>query len=207
MKKLMRMAVVLTVLGLLVSACSSTPKVTRVDADTTTDLSGRWNDADVRMVCDSLIKGCLESAKVAQYVQRFSAERDGALPVCLVGVFKNDTSEHIDTSIISKNMEISIVNSGKLDFVAGGETRQEIRAERQDQQSNASEETASALAYETGANLLLTGSVKSIVDKAGKTTARAYFVSAELTNIETNIRLWMDEKEIKKVIEQSRFKP
>jgi uncharacterized protein (TIGR02722 family) len=208
MKKLIISAAILTVLVLLVSACSSTPKVTRVDADTTIDLSGRWNDTDVRMVCDSLINDCLSSPRVVQYVQRFSAGRNGALPACLVGGFKNDSSEHIDTSIISKSMEISIVNSGKLDFVAGGETREEIRAERQDQQFNASEETASALAYETGANLLLTGSVKSIVDKAGKTTVRSYFVSAELTNIETNTRLWMGENnEIKKTIEQSRFKP
>jgi hypothetical protein len=204
----MRIAVVLTVCGLLAFACSSAPKVTRVDADTTIDLSGRWNDADVRKVCDSLIKDCLESARVIRYVQRFSAERNGALPACLVGNFKNDSSEHIDTSIISKSMEVAIVNSGKLDFVAGGETREEIRAERQDQQFNASEETASALAYETGANLMLTGSVKSIVDKAGRTTVRSYFVSAELTNIENNTRLWMGENnEIKKVIEQPRFKP
>lgn len=204
----MSIAVVLTVWGLLVSACSSAPRVTRVDADTTIDLSGRWNDADVRKVCDSLINDCLESARVIQYVQRFSAERNGALPACLVGNFTNDSSEHIDTSIISKSMEIAIVNSGKLDFVAGGETRKEIRDERQDQQFNASEETASALAYETGANLMLTGSVKSMVDKAGRTTVRSYFVSAELTNIETNTRLWMGENnEIKKVIEQPRFKP
>ncbi|MDR0718389.1 MAG: penicillin-binding protein activator LpoB [Treponema sp.] len=208
MKRIMRIAVVLTVCGLLAFACSSAPKVTRVDADTTIDLSGRWNDADVRKVCDSLIKDCLESARVIRYVQRFSAERNGALPACLVGNFKNDSSEHIDTSIISKSMEVAIVNSGKLDFVAGGETREEIRAERQDQQFNASEETASALAYETGANLMLTGSVKSIVDKAGRTTVRSYFVSAELTNIENNTRLWMGENnEIKKVIEQPRFKP
>jgi hypothetical protein len=100
-------------------------------------------------------------------------------------------------------MESTIVNSGRLDFVAGGDTRDEIRGERQEQQTYASEDTASALGYETGAALLLTGSVKSIVDRAGNTTVRTYFVNAELTNIETNRRLWMGtNNEIKKVIEQ-----
>jgi hypothetical protein len=98
-------------------------------------------------------------------------------------------------------MEIAIFNSGKADFVAGGDTRNELRTERQDQQGNASEETAKALANETGADFLLTGSVKTIVDRAGGTSTRTYFVSAEMSNIENNTRLWMDQNsEIKKVI-------
>jgi hypothetical protein len=121
--------------------------------------------------------------------------------VFLVGSFRNDSDEHIDTSIISSTMEVAIFNSGRADFVAGGSTRNELRDERQDQQSNASEQSAKALANETGADFLLTGSVKTIVDRAGNTTTRTYYVNAELTNIETNTRLWMDQNsEIKKVI-------
>ncbi|MDR2029810.1 MAG: penicillin-binding protein activator LpoB [Treponema sp.] len=184
------------------AACSSNPKVTRVDADTQTDLSGYWNDTDVRIVCDSLIRAALDSPRVAQ----ISAQK-GRLPVILVGSFKNDSDEHIDTSIISSTMEVAIFNSGKADFVAGGSTRAELRTERQEQQGNASEATAAALGNETGADFLLTGSVKTIVDQAGKTATRTYFVNAELTNIETNARLWMDQNsEIKKIISRPRAK-
>ncbi|MDR2258135.1 MAG: penicillin-binding protein activator LpoB [Treponema sp.] len=180
------------------AACSSNPKVTRVDADTQIDLSGYWNDTDVRIVCDSLISGCLESPRVTQVIAQ-----KGRLPVFLVGSFRNDSDEHIDTSIISSTMETAIFNSGKADFVAGGGIRNELRAERQDQQSNASEATGKALGNETGADFLLTGSVKTIVDRAGNTATRTYFVNAELTNIETNARLWMDQNsEIKKVIKR-----
>jgi uncharacterized protein (TIGR02722 family) len=202
MKRYNKLALPLAVLFLVLAACRSTPKVTRVDADTQTDLSGYWNDTDVRIVCDSLIKAALDSPRVAQ----ISAQK-GRLPVILVGSFKNDSDEHIDTSIISSTMEIAIFNSGKADFVAGGDTRTELRTERQDQQGNASEDTASALGNETGADFLLTGSVKTIVDRAGKTATRTYFVSAEMTNIETNTRLWMDQNsEIKKIIETPRAK-
>jgi uncharacterized protein (TIGR02722 family) len=184
------------VLALSLSACASSPTVTRVDANTQTDLSGYWNDTDVRIVCDSLINSCLNSPRVNQNIAQ-----KGRLPVILVGAFKNDSDEHIETSIISNTMEITIFNSGKADFVAGGNTRNELRAERQDQQGNASEESASALGNETGADFLLTGTVKTIVDRAGQTATRTYFVSAELTDIETNARLWMDQNsEIKKVI-------
>ena len=193
-------------LGLaLLPACTSTPKVSRVDSGEAIDLSGRWNDSDVRTVSATLIDGCLASPAVDRFIQEYRAQNGGRLPAVLVGRFRNDSSEHIDTSIISKSMEIAIVNSGKLDFVAGGDTRDEIRNERQDQMFNASEESAAQLANETGAILMLTGSVKSVVDRAGNRTVRSYFVSAELTNIETNRRLWMDENtDIKKEIVQKK---
>ncbi|MDR0386988.1 MAG: penicillin-binding protein activator LpoB [Treponema sp.] len=196
MKKFVQTALVIAAVCIGLAACSTVPKVTRVDADTQTDLSGYWNDTDVRIVCDSLIKACLESPRVTLEIAN-----KRRLPVILIGSFRNQSDEHIDTSIISKTMEIAIFNSGKADFVAGGDTREELRAERLDQEGNASEDTAAALGNETGADFLLTGSVKTIVDRAGKTATRTYFVSAELSNIETNTRLWMDQNsEIKKII-------
>jgi uncharacterized protein (TIGR02722 family) len=199
MKKLGSLILACFVPLILTVACGSVPKVTRVDADTQTDLSGYWNDTDVRIVCNSLINAALDSPRVTQITARL-----GRPPVILVGSFKNESDEHIDTGIISGTMEIAIFNSGRADFVAGGDTRNELRAERQDQQQgNTSESTASALGNETGADFLLTGSVKTIVDRAGNTATRTYFVSAELTNIETNLRLWMDQNsEIKKIIKR-----
>jgi uncharacterized protein (TIGR02722 family) len=200
MKKLAGLFVVLV---LLVS-CSSAPQVSRVDALTQTDLSGFWNDTDVRIVCESLINDCLNSPRVAQAI----AAKGGGRPVVLVGSFRNEGSEHIDTAIISSTMEVAIFNSGKLDFVAGGSTRLELREERQDQQVNASESTASRLANETGADFLLTGTVRTIIDRAANQTIRTYFVFAEMTDIETNARMWMAQNsEIKKVIVQPRFRP
>jgi uncharacterized protein (TIGR02722 family) len=186
-------------LVLVFSACTS--QVTREDADTQTDYSGYWNDTDVRIVCEKFINSCLMSPRVTQIVAQ-----KGRLPVILVGSFKNDSDEHIATSIITDTMEIAIFNSGKADFVAGGAVRNELREERQDQLNNASEESAKSIAKELGADFLLTGSVKTIVDQGRGTAARTYFVRAELTDIETNARLWMENSEIKKVIKRSAVK-
>jgi uncharacterized protein (TIGR02722 family) len=176
------------------TACATSVK--RVDSETVTDLSGYWNDTDVRIVCDSLIRACLDSPRIIQETGRL-----GKNPVFLVGPFRNESDEHIDTNIIAETMEAAIFNSGKADFVAGGATREALRRERLDQQSNASEETARKLANETGVDFLLTGSVRTIVDQSGRTRTRTYYVTAELTNIENNIRLWMDQnREIKKII-------
>ncbi|MCL2138672.1 MAG: penicillin-binding protein activator LpoB [Treponema sp.] len=194
-------------LVLALFSCTGTPKVQRVDADKQIDVSGNWNDTDARKASESLIGNCLDNERVANYIRQFSAQNNGRLPTVIVGSFRNNTSEHIDTSIISKAMEIAIVNSGKLNFVAGGDTRSELRAERDDQQFNASDSTASSLANERGANFMLTGAIKMIEDRAGKIAVRSYFVSAELTNIETNERFWMGENnDIKKRITRSKFK-
>jgi hypothetical protein len=203
----MRFVAVIGLVFAALSACSSAPKVNRIDANQQVDLSGNWNDTDARTVSGFLIEQCVNDERVAAFIQKFSAENRGRLPTVIVGSFKNNTSEHIDTSIISKQMEIAIVKSGKLEFVAGGDTRNELRAERDDQQVNASESTASALGYEIGANFMLTGAIKAMEDREGNMTVRSYFVSAELTNIETNSRLWMEEHSgIKKVIQRPKAK-
>lgn len=196
MKKTFVIAVAAAALTL--TSCASGAKVSRIDAGTQVDLSGYWNDTDVRIVCESLINDCLESPRVAQ-----TAEKKKDLPVFIVGTFRNDSDEHIDTTIISKKMEGAIINSGKADFVASKDERGEIRTERDEQQSFASEETAKALANETGADFMLIGAVKTIVDRSadGKTSTRTYFVTAELIDIETNKKIWVGSNDsIKKLI-------
>jgi hypothetical protein len=199
-----RFFAMVVVLVLAFSACStSNSSIKRVDAGSRIDLSGYWNDTDVRIVCEALVKDCLNSQNVDQAIRA----KGGKKPVVLIGRFRNESDEHIDTAIISNIMEVTIFNSGKLDFVAGGGTRDEIRAERQDQQSNAGEATASALGNETGADFLLTGSVRTIIDRADNKTVRTYFVNAEMSNIETSQRMWMGQNsEIKKLITRPKAK-
>lgn len=195
MKKI-KFMIFLISLGIFVVSCA-TIGVNRVDSSTTTDISGYWNDTDVKLICDALIQDCINSPRIA----KFALEND-RLPIFIVGKFKNDSSEHIDTSIITKKMQTAIINSGKAEFVADSKAREEVRAERDDQNmGNASEESAKMLGNETGADFLLQGSVKSIVQRAGNKTVRTYHVSAELINIETNRIIWSGfNDDIKKII-------
>jgi uncharacterized protein (TIGR02722 family) len=184
MKKIL---IVLCVIFLLFS-CGTT-SVKRIESGSQRDLSGYWNAVDVKIVCESLVNDCLSGARVNQEIKARGNKR----PVVIVGKFKNASDEHIDTEIITSTMERVIFNSGKLDFVAGGDTRDNIRAERQSQQGNASEETTAAIGKELGADFMMTGSVRTIVDRDGNRSIRTYYVTAELTNIETNARLWIGQ--------------
>ncbi|MDR2542270.1 MAG: penicillin-binding protein activator LpoB [Treponema sp.] len=193
-----KMFLVMAGLLLLFSACGTS--VNRVQAGSEADLSGYWNSRDVRIVCDSLIRDALSSPRVDQAIRAM-----GRTPKVIVGRFRNESSEHIDTAIISSVMETAIFNSGRLDFVAGGDVRDELREERQDQQAWASEETVASLGREVGADFMMTGTVRTIIDRQGNRSVRAYFVRAELTNIETNERMWIGENnEITKEIRQPR---
>jgi hypothetical protein len=195
MKNGFSLFVLALIFGLTITSCESS-SVRRVDPNTQTDLSGYWNDTDVRIVCNTLIDDCLDSLQNSDAVAK-----KGPRPVIAVGSFRNQSDEHIDTSIISKRMEMAILNSGRASFVASGSHRDEIRTEREEQQSWASEESAKALANETGADFYLTGSVKAIEDQAGNQATRTYFVYAELTDIESNQVIWIGENdEIKKII-------
>lgn len=185
--------------ALIFSSCASN-NVSRVSSETVTDLSGYWNDTDVRLVAGEIIDGCLASPRIALYPSRHG----GKLPVVIVGSYRNKSDEHIDTEILTKKLEAALVNSGKVEFVASSAERNELRAERIDQQTNASESTAKSLGNETGADFMLQGSVKTIVDSDGKTMARSYFVTTEMIDIETNKKIWMDDNSsIKKVIKRS----
>ena len=186
-------------LGASCATTSSSSNVKRISAETNVDLSGYWNDTDVRIVAETLINECMNASAISSF-----KAANGKPPVVILGTFANKSDEHIDTSIIAKKFEIALINSGKVDFVASATERGEVREERADQQINASEETAKHVGNELGADFMLIGSVKTIVDMTEKKMTRTYYVTAEMINIENNKKLWAGEDHsIKKYITKS----
>lgn len=192
--KLLKLISLLSI-SLFLFSCETT-NIDRVDPTTQTDLSGYWNDTDVRIVADDLINQLINATWYTNYIRE-----TGKKPVVIVGTFRNKSDEHIDTTIISKKLEVSLIKTGKIISVANSSERDEIRQERDDQQINSSLDTAKNIGNETGADYMLQGDIKTIVDSNGKKTSRTYYISAELVNIETNEKIWLGENSsIKKII-------
>jgi PBP1b-binding outer membrane lipoprotein LpoB len=159
-------------------------------------LSGYWNDTDVSIVSKALVTECMSAAVIAEYTGRNNKK-----PVIIVGNIQNASDEHIDTMILAQKFEAALVNSGKVRSVANAMDRSQIRQEREDMQNWASDETVKRLAHEVGADFMLIGSVRTIVDSNQKQMTRVYYVHAELVNIESTEKFWIgDNSEIKKVI-------
>jgi len=177
--------------------CAST-QVKRVDTDKIVDLSGRWNDTDSRLVSEEMIRDCFEG----RWFQDF-AVKNNREPVVIVDMVINNTHEHINSELFIKDLERSFVKSEKVKLVAAPDERLAVREERQDQQDgNTSRETIKPLGRETGADFLLQGSINAVKDELKGKSVVFYQVNLELTDLTNNQKVWIGQKEIKKVINQ-----
>lgn len=200
----MRKLMVVLALGcsLFMVACSSGGKtVSRIDESSTTDLSGKWNDTDSRLVADEMITSCLSSARIEKIINEL-----GRTPTVVIGKVRNKSHEHINVETFIKDMERALLNSGAADFVANSSERAELRGEVMDQRGNATEETAKSLGMESGADWMLTGTINTIVDQEGGKSVIFYQVDLELTDLQSHKKLWMGDKKIKKFIAKDSVK-
>ncbi|MCP4549888.1 MAG: penicillin-binding protein activator LpoB [bacterium] len=201
MKHLIKMTLMLLVVtALLVGGCSKT-QVTRVDTDTTIDLSGHWNDTDSRMVSETMVGDCLNAPWVNQHAMAKSKR-----PVIIVGSIRNKTTDHIATEIFVKDLERACINSGMIDVVASADERGELRGERLDQRANATPETIKQMGRELGADYMLIGSINQQDDAAGNDKVIFFSTDLELIDIQSNRKVWMGNEKIKKVRQQGRYK-
>ncbi len=185
----------------LVTVTGCKTKVERVAVDETIDLSGRWNDSDSQLVSAEMIADIATRPWIEEYTAK-----NGKKPVVIVGTVRNKSSEHIETETFTKDLERELINNGRVTFVANTVERGELRQERKEQQTWSREETQKRLAAETGADFMLQGSIKTIVDQEGKEQVMFYQVDLEMIHLETNEKVWIGDKKIKKYIKRSKRK-
>ena len=169
--------------------------VTRVAPNKVIDLSGRWNETDARLAAETLTNQALGE----DWLGNFTNEKKKK-PVVIVGMIRNNSHEHMDTEIFTKDMERAFIKSSMIRLVAAGEKRTELRGERADQQDFSSAETMKKFGREVGADFMMQGTVKSIVDGYGKEKTTFWQIDLELTNIETNEIVWIGDYKGKKYI-------
>lgn len=179
------------------NSCASTPKVNRVAVEEQMDLSGSWNAADSQSVSQDMIKDVLARPWISEFVSKNSEK-----PRLIIGAVLNKSHEHINTETFTKDLERELTNSGKVRFVASSQQRKEIRDERKEQAENASLETAKSSGQEYGADFMVKGQINTIMDEAGKMQVRYYQIELELIDIETNEKVWIGQKKIKKIIKR-----
>jgi uncharacterized protein (TIGR02722 family) len=183
-------------LMLITTSISCSHKVTRIDPGEQVDLSGRWNNTDSRMVAEEMIDNILKEKWVNDHQQSNNGQR----PVVIVGFVTNKSHEHIEAETFVKDVEQSFIKSGKVRLVQGGKKREELRAEKADQQTNASQSSMKKFGLEQGADYILQGSINSIVDSQKRKKVVYYQVNLELTNIQSNEVVWIGDKKIAKYV-------
>jgi len=59
---------------------------------------------------------------------------------------------------------------------------------------------------ELGADFILTGTINTIVDPSGSTQVRFYQVNMTLTSLADNRKVWIGQKEIRKLVTRSQLR-
>ena len=170
-------------------------QVQRIETDTTVDLSGRWNDTDARLTAAELVTEIMGRPWLERHVSKTGSE-----PVVIVGMVENKSHEHIEAEVFTKELEKAFIQSGRVRLVQGGEKREQIRRERADQQTNASQSTMKQWGLEVGADYMLQGSINSIMDAYKRKKVIYYQIDMILTDMETNEVVWIGDKKIKKFV-------
>ena len=185
----------ISLLVLVIFLASCTRSVTRVSPDQQIDLSGRWNDTDSKLVAEEMIKDVLNRPWRSDFQSAFNRK-----PVVIVGIISNKSSEHIEAETFIKDMEKEFINGGLVRIVQNAEFREKIREERADQGEFASPETQSQWGRELGADFMMFGVINSTTDSFKKEKVVSYKVNLELADLDTNEKVWIGDKEIKKYI-------
>ncbi len=192
--------IALVTLALTVSCYASGPArtVQRVNPDAQIDLSGKWNDTDANQVARAMIQDCLSRP----WATSFKAQHN-RLPVVRLWPIKNRSSDHVQTMFFTKQVEMELLNSGMVKVVSSLNEAADNRDERADQAHNASDSTVKAQQQETASDFVLNGWILSENDAVDGQTVKAFVTTMELSNSESNEKVWMKVHKIKKVINQA----
>ena len=192
MKKITQLSALLIAI-LVLASCNR--QVTRINPDQQVDLSGRWNDTDSKLVAEEMIQDVMGRP----WHNNFRIENNEK-PIVIVGYVKNKSSEHIASETFIKDVEREFINSGFVRVVSNADFREKLREERAEQGEFASQETQAKWGQELGADFMLFGVINSVTDSYKKEKVVNYKVNLELVSIETNEKVWLGDKEIKKYI-------
>jgi penicillin-binding protein activator len=189
MKKIITLAAAVSIL--IITSCAH--KVTRIDPSETPDISGNWNYTDSRLTAEEMTNQSLTGKWLGDHLQT-----KGKRPVVIVGFVTNKSHEHIEAETFMNDLEKSFVTTEKVGLVQSGKKREEMRAEKSDQQTNASVSSMKKFGLEKGADYILQGSINSIVDAFKRKKTVTYQIDLVLTNIETNEVVWIGDKKLSK---------
>jgi PBP1b-binding outer membrane lipoprotein LpoB len=199
MKKhqLLRATILLSILTFTLQCGVS---VQRLSTSQTTDLSGRWNDTDARLVAEEMTQDVVKRPWRTNFITTYQRQ-----PVLVVGEILNKSHEHIATETFIKDIEREVLNAQAARIVTHGIFREKVRQERAEA-NHASNAVAlqKKLGRELGADFILLGTINTIVDTKGEGKHRAilYQINLELVDLLNNEVVWIGDKKIKKLVKK-----
>lgn len=160
------------------------------DAKAVETVTNTFGSTDLQMIAESMTRSMLQSPALA----------GRGRPLITVNDVKNKTSEYIDTRSITDSILTQLTKSGTVRFVADTADMQDQTEElaRQNQSGLYKKSSVKKIGKMEGADFRLVGSISSIVKRTEDLHDVYYKFSLRLTDIESGVVEWAEEKEIRK---------
>lgn len=152
-------------------------------------LTDQWSETDMQIIVKELVTSLVAHPRIV---------KAQTPPILMITTLENKTSDHINPQSIMDMIRVELSQSGQVAFV-DKEARQAVEAEYEYQKSGAVGKNQSSRGQQIGADLILNGRVDSIVQEAGKDKTVYYKVTLNMTDLRTNLVVWTNQKQIRKV--------
>jgi len=159
-------------------------------------LDDRFNEADMQQMADSIVKAMVSCPYIANAKQP---------PVVIVERVQNRTEDHIDMMALTNMVRSSLTQTRKVRFVKK-EERGTLDEEYQYNESGyVSGPTQKKKGSQIGADYIMSGALHTNVQQVGNDKLIYYFITMDLTNMETSIIDCTDKYELRKQFKKRRI--
>jgi len=183
-------------LGLGGCATTTSPVVTSGsvkygDAKAVENVTNEFGSTDLQTIVEDMARSLLQSRPVTKSAKP---------PLVTIDEVKNKTGEYIDTRSITDSIRAQLLKSGAVSFAVDKNAMQNQTDEliRQNQTGLYKKSDSKKIGKMQGADYRIEGNITSIVKKTSDIKDVYYKFSLTLTNIESGVLEWADEKEIRK---------
>lgn len=195
--------VMLTLAGLFLSSCSTSPEVQYTKAGAVDTITTDFSSTDLKTTVDKMVKQMLSSSRVMQLSKGKSGQD---LPVIAPATIKNQTNQHINTQMLSNSMTTKLLNSGQFNLVDMSKVKQvKKQLNYQNQSGMVDPDTASEYGKQIGAQYLLYGNIANIQQRNQTQQTQFFQITMKLMDIENGLIIWQGQNQIRKKATQKTF--
>ena len=200
MKKRLLFTTISVSLVLVLSSCSKTT-VAYEDPNDVDTTSINFSSTDLQAITDKMAKDMLNSPAV----KRITAMDT---PTLFFSNIRNETREHISTTMLSNTVQTQIIKSGLFQVTDMSQIKN-VR-EQLGYQANSGmvdQTTATKIGQHIGARYMVYGSIQDIdnTNVDGDKRSKFFLATLKMMDLKTGLVVWQDDKQIRKSQTKSTF--
>lgn len=178
----------------ILSGCSTSTKYEDINSKDTTGVA--YNLYDLRQTTSKMVDHMIDS----KAVKRITADER---PVLFFSNIRNETREHVNTSILANTVQTRLVNADIFQFTDISQVR-DIKAQIGSSDTGSiSKKDTIKLGKSVGAKYMLYGEFQDFDNTAKtgittKTRSKAYVITLKMIDLKTGLIVWQEDKQIRK---------